>query len=67
MVYNWGMKKILWKTSETFTPEEAEKAAATLNADADDDWVYTVKHDPAGTGYSLIEVHDERGEFVSLL
>jgi hypothetical protein len=32
---------------------------------ATDDWDYKVKHDPAGTGYSFIEVYDEDGEFIS--
>ena len=43
-----------------FKPADAEAAAAELNA-ADDEWSYTVKHDPTGRGYSFIEVYDEDG------
>lgn len=46
-----------------FTPEKAEAVAAELNAT--DDWTYLAKHDPAGTGYSFVEVYDEDGEFIS--
>jgi len=57
------MKKL--DTTETlYTKEEAEKVAAELNAN-DDDWTYTAIHDPKGTGYSFIIIHDEDGEFVA--
>lgn len=52
------------KAPKLFQPEEAEKQAEILNSDPDDDWEYRVKHDPKGTGYSLIEIYDEDGEFV---
>jgi hypothetical protein len=47
-----------------FSPEQAETVAAELNASTDD-WLFKVKHDPAGTGYSFIEIYDEDGEFIS--
>ena len=48
-----------------FAPEKAEAAAAELTAQDDDGWTYKVDHDPKGTGYSRIIIHDEAGEFVS--
>lgn len=44
-----------------FTKDQAESVANTLNADNEDDWEYRVKHDPKGTGCSLVEVYDEDG------
>lgn len=44
------------------TPEKAEAIAARLNDPEDDcadDWTYVVRHDPKGTGYSLIDIFDE--------
>ena len=61
------MKKTLDTPTATFSPKKAIEVTAVLNEDDGDDWVYKVKHDPKGTGYSLIEVYDENGEFVSLL
>lgn len=55
--------KLLDTTRTYYAPEKAEQVAASLNA-WDDEWTYRVKHDPAGTGYSFIEVYDEDGEFV---
>jgi len=57
------MKKILDTTENLYTPEKAEAIAAEMNAT--DDWTYKVIHDPAGTGYSFIEIYDEDGEFVA--
>ena len=57
------MKK-LDTTPKLFAPADAEKTAATMGAD-DPEWTYKAKHDPKGTGYSLIEIHDEDGEFVA--
>lgn len=47
-----------------YSPEDAEKVAAELNAGDEDGWTYKVCHDPAGTGKSFIEAYDEDGEFV---
>ena len=55
------MKK-LDTTHTLYTKEQAEAIAAEMNAT--DDWTYTAVHDPRGTGYSFIEIHDEDGEFV---
>jgi len=59
-------------TSTLFEPEKAEWLAAELNegdreADEEDAWAYVVKHDPAGQGYSFIEIYDEDGQFVGKL
>ena len=59
------MRKMLNTTSNLYAPERAEEIAKEMNAS--DDWTYTVIHDPAGTGYSFIEIYDEDGEFVSKL
>lgn len=61
------MHKMLDSTPKLYKPAAAEEKAEQLNANADDDWSYVVKHDPKGTGYSLIEVYDEDGEFVTYL
>lgn len=58
------MKKMINHTPKLFKPELAETKAAELQA-ADEDWKYVVKHDPKGTGYSLIEIYDEDGIFVT--
>lgn len=47
-----------------FNTSKVENAAAELQA-SDPDWTYKVKHDPKGTGGSLIEIYDEDGVFVS--
>ena len=46
-----------------FRPAEADAFAASMNK-GDDDWTYTATHDPKGTGFSFITVHDEDGKFV---
>jgi len=48
-------------------PKAAEALAATLTADAEDGWTYRVKHDPAGTGGSLIAAYDDTGHLVGLM
>ena len=55
--------KLLDQTHTLYIKERAEAIATELNA-GDEDWTYIVVHDPAGTGYSFIEIHDEDGEFV---
>lgn len=51
-------------TTETlYTKQDAISVAAAMNA-SDDDWDYRPKHDPAGTGYSFIEIFDEDGNLV---
>lgn len=56
------------QTSTTFfTPAKAEATAAEMNRIEDDGWAYKAKHDPKGTGYSLVEIYDEDGEFVGKL
>lgn len=55
---------IMRNTPKLFKPEEAEGFANQMNHNADDDWTYSAKHDPNGTGYSLVVIHDEDGEFV---
>lgn len=47
-----------------YAPTKAEEIAAGLQAGDEDGWTYAAKHDPKGTGYSLVEIHDEDGEFV---
>lgn len=58
------MKVIINHTPKLFSPADAGKKAAELQA-ADEDWTYKAKHDPKGTGYSLIEITDENGDFVN--
>ena len=50
------------KPATFFSPAEADATAAKMNSA--DDWTYTAVHDPKGTGFSFITVHDEDGEFV---
>ena len=46
-----------------FSPEDAEAQAQILQA-GDPDWTYEAIHDPKGTGWSFIEVHDEDGYLI---
>jgi len=48
-------------------PLKAEELARALNNDRDDDFVYTVVHDPKGTGKSFIRCHDSDGYYVGNL
>lgn len=50
--------------STTFPPDEVDDVAAALKAN-DPDWDYRVRHDPKGTGNSVIDIYDEDGEFVA--
>lgn len=59
------MMKQLDTTGTFYTKEDADRIAAEMNAT--DDWTYTAMHDPKGTGYSFITIHDEDGEFVGKL
>lgn len=52
-------------TPKTFPPHEAEAIAATLTANDDAGWTYRARHCPKGTGWSLVDVFDEGGEFVA--
>ncbi len=58
------MKTTIKSTSHTFDPEDVDRVAAELKAE-DPDWDYVVRHDPKDTGYSLIDIFDEDGEFVA--
>jgi hypothetical protein len=57
------MTTILAKPAKLFLPEKAEQTATEMQKH-DEDWTYVVKHDPKGTGYSIIEIYDEENEFV---
>jgi len=60
------MATLMMSQIKTFyTPDDAEKVAQIMNET--DDWTYIVKHDPAGTGYSFIEIYDEDDKFVDYL
>jgi hypothetical protein len=48
-------------------PLKAEELALALNNDIEDDFVYTVIHDPKGTGKSFIRCHDADGYYVGKL
>jgi len=61
------MKTILNRPAMTFSPADAEKHAAAMQAGEPDGWTYKAKHDPKGTGRSFIEIFDETGEFVGKL
>ena len=60
------MLTLLNQPHQTFEPAAAEQIARELQAD-DPDWVYVVRHDPAGTGRSVIDIFDEQGAFVAML
>lgn len=60
------MLKLIDTTGHLFTPAAAEAKAGELQA-GDPEWTYVVVHDPAGTGYSYIEIRDESGEAVGRL
>lgn len=60
------MSVILRTTPTLYQPEKAEEVADELTAADEDGWTYTAKHDPKGTGFSLIEIYDEDGEFVAV-
>ena len=53
-------------TPKLFTPEAAEALAEAMGA-ADLEWSYAADHDPAGTGFSRVVIHDEEGEFVAFV
>lgn len=53
-------------TNSLFPPADAEALAARLRAD-DPEWLYVVRHAPAGRGLSFIEVYDDEGVFVGKL
>ena len=55
---------LLNQPAKLFEPTEAELIAADMQSE-DSEWTYTVRHDPTGRGYSLIDVFDEDGEFVA--
>lgn len=57
-------------TPTLFKPHNAVKTAHMLTEESEilkDGWTYSAKHDPKGTGDSLIEVHDEDNEFIGYL
>lgn len=57
------MMQIINHPHRLFTKDDSIKVAADMQA-GDEDWTYTPVHDPKGTGYSFIEIHDEDGFFV---
>ncbi len=61
------MMNLINNPNETFDPLKIDGLVADMNANPEDDWNYKAKHDPKGTGNSLIEIYDEDGEFVSYL
>ncbi len=61
------MKTILNRPAMTFSPADAEKHAAAMQAGEPDGWTYKAVHGPKGTSLSLIQIFDETGEFVGNL
>tara|TARA_R110002153_G_scaffold185017_1_gene338164 strand:- start:638 stop:829 length:192 start_codon:yes stop_codon:yes gene_type:complete len=61
---DWSLLNI---QAQQFAPNDVDRVAAMMNSSHYDDWSYKVKHDPKGIGFSLIEIYDEGGEFVSYL
>jgi len=57
------MMKSLDTTGNLYSVEKANAVAAEMNA-SDPDWKYTAGHDPKGTGYSFVTIHDDDGNFV---
>jgi hypothetical protein len=56
--------KLLDTTATLIKPDKVDAVAADLKSN-DPDWDYIVRHDPKGTGDSLIDIYDEDGEFVA--
>lgn len=49
---------------QMFDPSKVDAIVAMLNQD--DGFEYRVRHDPKGTGRSVIEVYDEEGNYIGL-
>ena len=49
------------------TPAKADELVAKLNAEDEEGWLYTAKHDPLGTGWSFIQAYDEDGILVGAI
>ena len=58
------MMKQLDTTEHLYSPTQAEQIVRQLQAGDEDSWTYTAVHDPKGTGYSYIAIHDEEGMLV---
>ena len=52
------MRTIIRHTPKLFKPEKAEEVAREMQ-EHDEDWKYVPRHDPKGTGWSLIDIYDE--------
>ena len=52
--------------AKVYTKQESIAIVAEMNEQGDD-WIYVAKHDPKGTGGSIIEAYDEDGLFVGKL
>ena len=60
------MQSMLNHVHNTFDPIKVDAIAAQMQAN-DNDWKYVVRHDPKGTGKSIIQIFDENSEFVGLV
>jgi hypothetical protein len=60
------MMNLMNRPATLHTPEKAEALAAEMQS-SDDGWTYVARHDPKGTGYSLVDIFDEDGELVGQL
>ena len=60
------MQALINHVHTTFDPAKVDVVAAQMQS-GDEDWSYVVKHDPKGTGRSIIQIFDEDGEFVGLV
>ena len=55
--------KLIDTTGNLYDSVKADAIAAEMNV-FDPDWHYTAVHDPKGTGYAFITIHDEDGNYI---
>lgn len=58
--------EISYTTHQTYDPKKVDDICKIIQSE-DPDWIYKVRHDPKGTGFSVIDVFDEDGIFVSMM
>ena len=51
---------------QMYDPNKVNAICAELQKE-DGDWTYKVRHDPKGTGLSVIDVFDEDGIFIEMM
>lgn len=51
----------------TMTPQRAEALASLLNSQDIEGWSYKARHDPQGSGRSLVDIYNKTGEHTGTL